>query len=313
MGTSERQQAWTRYWQSGALHSCVGSYDGNYGGAVAEFWRAQFAALDSGMRLLDLGTGNGPLPALALATLGAEKLPSIDGVDLAATKPPWLSAVPAATRSRMTFHSGVSMESLPFPDSSFDRVVSQYGFEYADMTTAVGEVLRVLAPGGAVALVCHHARSRLVDVAQEEVAHVDWLLADDSVVAAVAAFAPFLSQPKSDDGQRASDRFNDAMTRMVDRARQSPVPDALHDAADMVRAVLDTAGRRGAGAAAAMLDQWVEAARDARVRSAELCASALDEDGVRRLSEALDSGGLTAAVDVLYEKDYLIGWTITAR
>jgi SAM-dependent methyltransferase len=313
MGTSERQQAWTRYWQSGALHSCVGSYDGNYGGAVAAFWRAQFAGLDADRRLLDLGTGNGPLPALALSTLGVERLPRIDAVDLARPRPPWLSAAPADAQSRITFHAGVRMESLPFPDAAFDRVVSQYGFEYADTALAAAEVLRVLAPGGAVALVCHHAQSRLVEVAQEEVAHIEWLLSEDSVVAAVAAFAPFLSLPKSDEGQRASDRFNAAMARMVERAQGSPVPDALHDAADMVRAVLDTAGRRGADAAAAMLDRWVEAARDARVRSAELCANALDDGAARALCDIFKDGGLTAAADTLYEGDYLIGWTITAR
>lgn len=313
MGTSERQQAWTRYWQSGALHSCVGSYRGNYGGAVAAFWRTQFAGLDAGMRVLDLGTGNGPLPALALATLGAEKLPHIDAVDLAEPRPPWLSAEPAATRARIVFHAGVRMESLPFPDGHFNRIVSQYGFEYADTEAAAAEALRVLAPAGAVALVCHHAQSRLVDVAREEVAHIDWLLAEDSVIAAVSTFAPFLALPKSDEGQRASDQFNAAMARMVERAQRSPVPDALHDVAGVVRAVLDAAGRRGAGAAAELVARWVEAARDARVRSAELCANALDDDALQKLRAAFERGGLTTAAQALYEGDYLIGWTITAR
>ncbi len=313
MGTSERQQAWTRYWQSGALHSCVGSYDGNYGGAIAAFWRTQFEGLDADKRLLDLGTGNGPLPALALATLGVEKLPRIDAVDLAEPRPPWLTSAPAEAQTRIAFHAGVRMESLPFPDAYFDRVVSQYGFEYADTKAAAAEALRVLTPHGIIALVCHHAQSRLVDVAREEVAHIDWLLAEDSVVATVGSFAPFLSQPTSDDGQRASDRFNAAMARMVERAQHSPVPDALHDAAGLVRAVLDTAGRRGADAATAMLEQWVAAARDARVRSAELCDAALDDDAAQALCDLFERGGRTATADALCEGDYLIGWTITAR
>src|SRR5690606_29905342 len=115
MGTSERQQAWTRYWQSGALHSCVGSYDGNYGGAIAALWRTQFNGLDDNKRLLDLGTGNGPLPALALATLGVATLPHIDAVDLAEPRPPWLTSAPAEAKARTVFHTGVRMESLPFP------------------------------------------------------------------------------------------------------------------------------------------------------------------------------------------------------
>jgi DNA gyrase subunit B len=44
-------------------------------------------------------------------------------------------------------------EALPFPDASFDRVVCRQGIQFMDDAKAVSEMLRVLRPGGKVALV----------------------------------------------------------------------------------------------------------------------------------------------------------------
>ncbi len=44
-------------------------------------------------------------------------------------------------------------ESLPFPDASFDRVVCRQGIQFMRDQEAVSEMLRVLRPGGKVALV----------------------------------------------------------------------------------------------------------------------------------------------------------------
>ena len=45
VAAARRAQAWSDYWAGGALHSCAGSYAGNYGGAIAAFWREIFADL----------------------------------------------------------------------------------------------------------------------------------------------------------------------------------------------------------------------------------------------------------------------------
>src|SRR5690606_8253911 len=203
--------------------------------------------------------------------------------------------------ARVQFHANVPMEALPFPDRHFDRVFSQYGFEYADLAAAADEACRVLAPGGEVALVCHHPESRLAQVASAEVAHIDWLLGPDGMVAALRAFVPYLSQPWSQPGQTASDAFDAVMRRMVERAQSSSVPDALHDAAQLARTALDLAARRP-DAANELLGQWVEAVQDARLRSAELVTHALDDGRLRALCSAFETGGLSVETGTLYEQ-----------
>lgn len=305
MNMSEREKAWTRYWRSGALHSCVGSYDGNYGGAVAAFWRERFRGLGRAARVLDLATGNAPVPALMLETLGADALPTIDAVDLASPRPSWLHG---AAASRIRVQGGVRMEALPFDDASFDAVFSQFGFEYAERDAATRELVRVATPAALIALVCHHADSHLVAVARAQVDHTDWLEASGTHDRARA-----LMPLAGGRGAGLRDAFNRALAPLDARARASSIPDALHDAGRAIARAVQLAGERGAAAGDAAMDAWVDATRDARLRSAELIECALDREAVDALASALEAAGHPAAVGELSEGDYLLGWTLVSR
>src|SRR5690606_13928820 len=167
---AHRQAAWSRYWKQDVLHSLPGSFSGNYSGRIERFWLDNFAALGSGRRMLDIATGNGAIPQLACAHCAGRPagMPRIDAIDLAQISPAWVASQPASCRDALHFHAGVSAESLPFADAAFDLVTSQYGIEYCDDARTAPEVARVLAPGGRVALLLHHAGSRLAEVAREE-------------------------------------------------------------------------------------------------------------------------------------------------
>jgi SAM-dependent methyltransferase len=54
--------------------------------------------------------------------------------------------------------SGEPAESLPFEDESFDVVNCGLAPPYTDNASAIGEVARVLRPGGMFLLKIHHAR-----------------------------------------------------------------------------------------------------------------------------------------------------------
>ena len=43
-------------------------------------------------------------------------------------------------------------ERLPFPDHSFDRVISALALPYMDIPTALGEIRRILVPGGSLSV-----------------------------------------------------------------------------------------------------------------------------------------------------------------
>jgi len=104
------------------------------------------AGIRSGQRVLDVACGTGVV-AITAARAGA----SVVGLDLT----PEL-IVTARENARLAacdiaWHEG-DAEALPFEDASFDAVVSQFGHMFAprpDVT--VGEMLRVLKPGGTLA------------------------------------------------------------------------------------------------------------------------------------------------------------------
>jgi SAM-dependent methyltransferase len=96
-------------------------------------------AAGPGIRLLDVACGPGDATATA-ATRGADPT----GLDFAA------AMIEQASRLHpgLTFRAG-DAEALPFPDASFDAVVSNFGmlhFAYPDR--AIAEAFRVLVPGG---------------------------------------------------------------------------------------------------------------------------------------------------------------------
>lgn len=94
-------------------------------------------------RYLDIGCGAGSAAAKASA-LGA----STAGLDAFIA----LIEIAASRVPATTFHVG-DLQALPLEDGSFDLVSSFNAIQYAgDVTHALSEVTRVLAPGGAVAI-----------------------------------------------------------------------------------------------------------------------------------------------------------------
>jgi SAM-dependent methyltransferase len=104
------------------------------------------AQLKSGDRVLDVACGTGVLARAAAerATPGG----SVVGLD----PNPGMLAIAAELAPAVEWRQGAA-ESLPFPDASFDAVVSQFGLMFfSDRRTALREMLRVLRPGGRLAV-----------------------------------------------------------------------------------------------------------------------------------------------------------------
>lgn len=315
---SERGAVWSRYWAQGALHSCATSYAGNYGGALAGFWRDVFDALPAGARVLDIATGNGALPQLLLQCRAQDPL-RIDAVDLAAVDPPWVHALPAAQRERLHLHPGVAAEHLPFDDATFDLVVSQYGFEYADAGRAAAELRRVLRPGGRVAMVLHHAASRPVTLAADEIAHIDWLCRPDGLLAVGGRLLGPMARAATEAGRRAlvadrdaladRERFNALQRELSQRLPAATCPDVLHEAREALARLFESAARHGEAAATAQWHALATHLADSRLRLVELRACALDEAALRLLAARIRPGA-TAVFEPLREGDWLMGWSM---
>jgi ubiquinone/menaquinone biosynthesis C-methylase UbiE len=103
-------------------------------------------------RVLDVGCGTG-----TLAILIKQAQPQAEVVALDPDPEVLTIARRKSTKSghQLTFHQGFA-SSLPFPDDSFDRVLSSFVFHHLtlqDRRLALSEVLRVLRPKGKFCLV----------------------------------------------------------------------------------------------------------------------------------------------------------------
>lgn len=102
------------------------------------------ASVRAGTRVLDVATGPGDV-AFRAATRGAS---SVIGVDIA----PRMVELAVAQYPRVDFRQA-DAENLALPDQSFDAVVSNFGIgHFPRPERALGEFVRVLVPGGAVAV-----------------------------------------------------------------------------------------------------------------------------------------------------------------
>lgn len=319
----QRRQAWSRYWQAGPLHCLADSFSGNYDGGIGGFWREVFGTLHAGQRVLDVGTGNGALPAL-LGELCPDVQLQVDAIDLAELSPAWHADLPEQTRGRIRFHGGVRAEALPFPDACFDLAVSQYGIEYSDPAASLAELARTLKPGGSCAFVLHHARSRLHAVARDEVHGADHLLARGGLLEHARRLLPYLGMAASGQvdrlrgdpaaGQARAD-FNEAMQSLQETADALEHPQLLLEARQWVASMNQAILQRQAtpGQASAHLATYRQDIDQARLRSAELIAHALDEAGIERFASTLSGAGLAGVEHApLWHQPHLVGWCLQA-
>jgi SAM-dependent methyltransferase len=314
-----RATAWTRYWQTGAAHSCAGSYSPAYEGAIADFWRAGFSSLPPGSRILDLGTGNGPLPKIMVAMASRSDL-QCDAIDLAQVAPPWFAELSGADRARIRFHSGCSMEALPFEAATFDLVVSQWGLEYSNLEVSTPEVLRVLAPGGRIQLLLHHVDALPVTLAAHEVVHLQWLLNDSPYLESVEHMLEPMALATTAEGRsrlmqdaqanQAKEAFNAQQDTISSRIEQGACTDVLVDVRQFVGTLFGIAQNQGAVAAGAALQGLRLELQDSRLRLQELCDHAMDHATAEALAMRLAHCG-SYQLEVMRDQQTIMGWALT--
>lgn len=110
----------------------------------------EFLALRDGDRVLDAGCGRGFFLNLAQALF--------PGIRLIGVELDWPLLRLARHRVAQASVAGARVEALPFADGSFDKIIFSEVLEHIpDDRRALGEVARVLAPDGVLALTVPHA------------------------------------------------------------------------------------------------------------------------------------------------------------
>jgi ubiquinone/menaquinone biosynthesis C-methylase UbiE len=107
---------------------------------------ANVARVAPGQRVLDVACGTGVLACAAAERVGPDG--AVTGLDPNEE----MLAVARGKSPRIEWKNGRA-ESLPFAEATFDRVASQFGLMFfEDKTAALREMMRVLRPGGRVAV-----------------------------------------------------------------------------------------------------------------------------------------------------------------
>ncbi|MGB3055722.1 MAG: class I SAM-dependent methyltransferase [Acidimicrobiales bacterium] len=151
-------------------------------------------------RVLDVGTGEGQVARLAVDG-GAELVVGID--------PTANQVAEAARRGGGPSYARSGADALPFADASFDAVIACLVFEHIEtVDDAIGEVARVLSPGGRFAFFLNHPLlqtpgsgwidDQVLDP-PEQYWRIGPYLVEDSSVEEVEkdVFIPFIHRPMS--------------------------------------------------------------------------------------------------------------------
>lgn len=104
------------------------------------------ADIRAGQRVLDVACGTGILARTAARRVQPDG--AVAGLDVNAE----MLAVARRIAPGIDWRQGQA-ESLPYPEGAFDAVVSQFGLMFfSDRAAALGEMMRVLVPGGRLAV-----------------------------------------------------------------------------------------------------------------------------------------------------------------
>ena len=173
---------WSAYWSTGALTSLSEDFAGVYDGEIAGFWHDQCRALARQASIADLCSGNGAV-ALLIADWAARharqwKIAAVDAADLdpgliAAAWPQYRKQV-----ERIAWHGRQPVETFKAGAQSHDLLTSQYGLEYTNWRASARQVVRLLKPGGRLAMINHAPDTDIMATMKEEQA--DYRRLDDS-------------------------------------------------------------------------------------------------------------------------------------
>ena len=169
--------AWSAFWErqgrTGGKRSggCLPETQQSIDRMRAEVWKDFARSLPRNARVLDLATGDGLVMAHMLA---ARRDLKMTGIDRAAKLPPG----PKGAKLK----GGVSMEALPFPDTQFAAITSQFGFEYGDTAKVAVEAARVLRSDGRMALMTHRIDGPIVAHNRKRREQIAWAIDDQELL-----------------------------------------------------------------------------------------------------------------------------------
>lgn len=313
-------EQWETFYRGGLLATGPTGADGLYDLEVAEAWDAFFRALPQQAHLLDIGTGNGVLPLMAVRHAEARGADwRIEATDLARIDPLRDVADGARRFAGVRFHPQVANERLPFETGVFDGASAHYALEYGNTAATFAEVARVLRPGASVQCVLHHTDSVLVQSARRSMAECDLVFKQSRLyrrlhrLVTLEAARPEVLQHAQQELTSAIRLLRQALAEA--QARQAGAGRILSVALDAARALLASRQQQRGALVGLEVDRAETELRTAWRRLNDLVEHAVDAPGIQRMqSEAGQAGLQPLTCELLFHnRQHLVGWLLRLR
>lgn len=306
---------WESYYKGGALAACPNGPDANYTLELRDIWAEFFATLDNGARILDIGTGNGPIPLIARQTAESRGcVYEIHGVDLARINPPRDVRNGTQLFAGIIFHPNVAAEALPFEDASFNAVSGQYALEYTDVQKALAQVMRVLKPSSDAQFLMHHANSILVERARVSLQHADVVLTETKVYRKLRRFLD-AGKGSPAAARRTEAELAHAISTLRTTARLEPDRRVLDVTVDAIAKLLELRRSLAPAALGREVDSVENDLRHAVRRLNDLIAAAVTDSGMAECAEHARAQGFVNVkyMPMNHAQRALVGWRVSVH
>lgn len=282
---------WDAYWDTNRRQSF--DLEGKPGAvaALAQYWASVGQSLPPNAAVLDIGCGHGAASA-ALVASGAKA--AVTAIDEAAIDPMRFLPELAPVLSRITFRPRVQMEDLPFPDQSFDAIISQYGLEFGPQPKTSAEIARVLKPGGFLAALVLPYNSEAVQDARLVLKQCRFVLAESKLFENVLAMMQAYYQLSPEEAEAQIQGPLDQFRKQVENAFARFNEKEITVLSVIVNALYQVIAARKTAPA----DQQMFAIENARTHLAHFAARAQDttraamDINMAALKTALTSAGM---------------------
>lgn len=318
MNTTQRQKNWTNYWKSNATDSCrqgIKAKDAQ----LDEFWAEGADKIKHGDTVLDLCTGKGDVIKQLITHLGSTSNGSkFIGVDISD-----LDEALADNDDRIELQYNISVTDLPFEDGTFDMVTSQFGIEYGLNERSIAEFCRVLKKDGVIRFALHHKESILINVAKEEIKHIQLLLSDSGYLKCISNLIPIFAKLKNpanakklsndSDAILKRDAFNKESQKIIDCLKNTSVPELLEDSLKFSHRVFEIA-KKSRALAKKEAAKYESQLREAKERMEELIEVSLSVSDLHELDKKLKKYEKKISFKKeLRNNDEIVAWGVEIR